>query len=570
MLEGDGESLLGKTVGFLTTLLRDKVVEDKEAEAIKKLSLPTTSKAAVAFEEMNEADSYRGSFHRAKGRGTGLHEQGRDSKYISTVSGISGSRDRKRSVVYEPNTSTTGDTRGDQAKPTREEKAKPTPFTKTAAGKATKSAPQAKASAKTFASTKTSASAKAADRYIKVENEHRAAEVGSLGRTKDTAIELEYKNMSTHERRKFTMAQNEKVKREGMLIVALMATEMSRADAVEAAAAAAEAAPSSTLTENEEDATMALQALVAVKEKLCGQEERLGLTGVMTDASDALHNAIQAVLAGETVEGALLVCLNCYYHVVLNIKKADTKKKLINRKAVTGILADIWRLYVSRSQGQYEALFPVMLAKWSAAGESGFAEYFRRTYLTGRFSTWNLAAAPPSLPLTDNPLESFNSHGIKEVVDRNRATLSQWLAPNSDGFLHTILDGIDRYYTMRTRHVVPCHLPQQDLIGRIRGDTRKINRGRYGPPGANGEFAFIRQVSDTDTTAQYRDESVEILTLQLARSRLIDPPRVWYMCDCENFHRNGYMCDHNLAVLHYVGLFNANSGLVKVSAKRGV
>ncbi|KAJ1399277.1 hypothetical protein B484DRAFT_406366 [Ochromonadaceae sp. CCMP2298] len=79
MLERDGESLLGKTVGFLRSLLRDKVVEGKEAEAIKKLSLPTTSKAAVAFEEKNEADSSRGSFHRAKGRGTGLHEQGRDS-----------------------------------------------------------------------------------------------------------------------------------------------------------------------------------------------------------------------------------------------------------------------------------------------------------------------------------------------------------------------------------------------------------------------------------------------------------------------------------------------------------
>ncbi|KAJ1391295.1 hypothetical protein B484DRAFT_439614, partial [Ochromonadaceae sp. CCMP2298] len=45
MLEGDGESLLGKTIGFLRSLLRDKVVEGKEAEVIKKLSLSTTSKA---------------------------------------------------------------------------------------------------------------------------------------------------------------------------------------------------------------------------------------------------------------------------------------------------------------------------------------------------------------------------------------------------------------------------------------------------------------------------------------------------------------------------------------------
>jgi hypothetical protein len=50
---------------------------------------------------------------------------------------------------------------------------------------------------------------------------------------------------------------------------------------------------------------------------------------------------------GETLEGTLLVFLNCYYHVVANVKKPENKKKLASKKALTGILEGIRTIYIS-------------------------------------------------------------------------------------------------------------------------------------------------------------------------------------------------------------------------------
>ncbi|KAJ1435123.1 hypothetical protein B484DRAFT_428956, partial [Ochromonadaceae sp. CCMP2298] len=104
--------------------------------------------------------------------------------------------------------------------------------------------------------------------------------------------------------------------------------------------------------------------------------------GGMVDASNALVNAVEAVLRKGPNVG--LQTLNCYFHVTAAMKKnkglLDGDKVLYNM-----VKDDVRRMHLARSQEQFEALKIIIIDKWIAAGATSFAEYFRDTYLTGRF-----------------------------------------------------------------------------------------------------------------------------------------------------------------------------------------
>jgi hypothetical protein len=94
-------------------------------------------------------------------------------------------------------------------------------------------------------------------------------------------------------------------------------------------------------------------------------------------------------------------------------------------------------------------------------GDEIFAAYFEKTYLQGRWSNWYVGAAPLRCPNTDNPLKSYNHHGIKNVVNRNRAPLGAWLAPNGD--LAKIMMEVENRWTVEDKILLP-ELSQMDLV----------------------------------------------------------------------------------------------------------
>ncbi|KAJ1425433.1 hypothetical protein B484DRAFT_432095 [Ochromonadaceae sp. CCMP2298] len=140
----------------------------------------------------------------------------------------------------------------------------------------------------------------------------------------------------------------------------------------------------------------------------------------------------------------------------------DKHKSKLHKLALQDIKADIWRLHLSRTKESQEALTRATLYKWRAAGDVEFAKYFKKQYLTGRWVNWTLPLMPKGTPATDNPLESFNTHGIKEVVRGNYAPVGTWL--EREGGLSKVLHEVAAMYsTLGSKCVVP-NLCQLDSV----------------------------------------------------------------------------------------------------------
>jgi hypothetical protein len=115
-------------------------------------------------------------------------------------------------------------------------------------------------------------------------------------------------------------------------------------------------------TENGVDMQKFLKGFLDMLHKFGGAEAVLSIEGVMVDASNALVNAVEAVLRkGPNAE---LQTLNCYFH--------DKKHKGLlggDKMLYAMVKDDVRRMHLARSQEQFEALKIIIIDKWIAAGE---------------------------------------------------------------------------------------------------------------------------------------------------------------------------------------------------------
>jgi hypothetical protein len=139
-------------------------------------------------------------------------------------------------------------------------------------------------------------------------------------------------------------------------------------------------------TENGEDVARCLEAFVDMVHKFGGAGAQLSIDGVMVDASDALVNAVEAVL--RKGPNAQLKILNCYFHVTAAVKKNKAllggRDKQEQKELYSMVKADVRRMHLALAVEQFEAFKIVIIAKWISAGK-----YFATFLFTKRTSPTN-------------------------------------------------------------------------------------------------------------------------------------------------------------------------------------
>lgn len=124
-------------------------------------------------------------------------------------------------------------------------------------------------------------------------------------------------------------------------------------------------------------------------------------TFIMQDASDAEFNAAKSVF-GHTVK-----ILMCWFHMIYNIKKHASVKKL-GQDLRDMVVIDLTRLHYCLEY-EYEPYKAIVLAKWSKHADlADFVAYVIPQWFEGPFSNWQIFKSPPGFAATNNPLESFN------------------------------------------------------------------------------------------------------------------------------------------------------------------
>jgi hypothetical protein len=88
---------------------------------------------------------------------------------------------------------------------------------------------------------------------------------------------------------------------------------------------------------------------------------------VMMDARDAIFNAITEVLSIYAADASLHI-LNCFFHVMQNVRASKNKGKL-RVLQLPEIRVDVRRMHKTSSSAEFAYLSRATLHKWRASGE---------------------------------------------------------------------------------------------------------------------------------------------------------------------------------------------------------
>jgi hypothetical protein len=103
---------------------------------------------------------------------------------------------------------------------------------------------------------------------------------------------------------------------------------------------------------------------------------------------------------------------------MMNMKKSTVCKMVHGglRYVEDNILPILRVLHECETTANFNCLSEAALRKWREEGEGVFATYFKKTYLSERWSRWYVGAMPmKAVGTTNNPLEAGNKK-IKTVV----------------------------------------------------------------------------------------------------------------------------------------------------------
>mmetsp|Transcript_15939 Transcript_15939/g.26836 ORF Transcript_15939/g.26836 Transcript_15939/m.26836 type:complete len:273 (-) Transcript_15939:392-1210(-) len=118
-------------------------------------------------------------------------------------------------------------------------------------------------------------------------------------------------------------------------------------------------------SENVEDTSNALRGLLIMKERFFSSAVELQFAAVMMDASPAIANACTNIL-GHCFPNSKPIILNCWFHVMKNLKKH--KKKLKNADYFRPIQRDVYRLHLAPTTAMFCVLAQSLLSKWCCLG----------------------------------------------------------------------------------------------------------------------------------------------------------------------------------------------------------
>ncbi|XP_021701033.1 uncharacterized protein LOC110676644 isoform X2 [Aedes aegypti] len=128
--------------------------------------------------------------------------------------------------------------------------------------------------------------------------------------------------------------------------------------------------------------------------------------------------------AARSVFGEHLLLINCYFHVVQNVKKHLSKTKESSEHK-DQVLKDVSRIQLAPTQIHFEQACELFLIKYDAL--PGFAHFFQKYVYKEYFKNW-YEGALPGYPSTNNSLEALNRAIKEHHLDRTREPLGTFKA----------------------------------------------------------------------------------------------------------------------------------------------
>lgn len=148
----------------------------------------------------------------------------------------------------------------------------------------------------------------------------------------------------------------------------------------------------------------------------------------VSDGEIALKKAVRSVF-GEDV-----MLVNCYFHVVQNIKKHIMKNKSITPESKEQILKDVGRIQISPTVQHFETACELFRQKYEHFPE--FVQFFRKYANDDFYRNW-YEGFLPGYPATNNSLEALNRSIKEEHLLRAREQFGT--------FKHRILNVVENY-----------------------------------------------------------------------------------------------------------------------------
>lgn len=293
----------------------------------------------------------------------------------------------------------------------------------------------------------------------------------------------------------------------------------------------------------------------------------LNVKFVVNDCSDAIASGITEVFDGCKV-------LNCWFHLVANIKKQEKKRfQSINKEH---ILSDLNVLHLSPSSNAFDLSCKLFLRHWNAI-DAPFCQYFKDQYLCDRWKSFYISAPGKvyGVPVTNNASESLNAlikksttkpSSMMQAIKITFPRLIQALQMND---LHGI--SIQRETLTRTQLEVLCSAPfSPDLtkklmerIVNVKHQYIKVSESSYVITSTANSHTNIDEnlarlylayksdeYSDNWEEINWEEYKRIISGFHEVNIQETEMNTFVYTCDCKSFYHSACICSHSILIRH--------------------
>jgi hypothetical protein len=140
---------------------------------------------------------------------------------------------------------------------------------------------------------------------------------------------------------------------------------------------------------------------------------------VMGDAEIGQLNAVERVF-----QDCDMQFLMCYFHVLKNVRE----RKPLDEELLPVLMRYIYDMHFTSSVSEFETKRDEALRAWRTRLDlQPFADYFERTWLISRVSSWQCFLTPPGYATTNNPVETFNNRLKRDYTFHRRHKMGMLL-----------------------------------------------------------------------------------------------------------------------------------------------
>ena len=177
----------------------------------------------------------------------------------------------------------------------------------------------------------------------------------------------------------------------------------------------------------------------------------------------------------------------CYFHVLHNVRK---NKTLLPKSEYDNFIFDIKGLHYSRTAEIYNVKVKKFNEKWK--NHKDMLSYFKKSWLLGDFTKWQIFHNPPGYASTNSNIESFNASIKRDFTLRRRLSVAVIMK----------FGEITTYYSLhsKTFFTTPAYNRKlQDKAFEINKDRYK-KQGKYLVSIKSGDISYYINLKDGECT----------------------------------------------------------------------